>query len=63
MQDLDELVGLECFMIHQAIPAVASYCEGFPLLGRLGERSQTKKQPIGPPELLGVDRAANNPMP
>jgi hypothetical protein len=47
-------------MTHHAILGVAQLLVRFPMSGTLALRNRTKKQLIGPPELLGVGYKTDN---
>jgi hypothetical protein len=61
-QDLYKMLGLVCFNASPRVTGGSFLLFGPPFPGRLVGRSQMKKQPIGPPGLMGLDRAANNPI-
>jgi len=48
-------------MIHHVIPAVVQLLLEPPMPGTVALRNRTKKQTIGPPELLRVAHKADNP--
>jgi hypothetical protein len=48
-------------MIHHAILAVVQLLVGTHMPGTLALRNRTKKQTIGPPELLRLAHKADNP--